>query len=131
MGRKTWVTELTDLESRRALSEVVLAVLSRWNLKPNDAATLLGLPPSVGLQPGTLLPDSAAVLERAGHLLAIDRALYRLYPYRPDTRDHWVSMTEPALDAKPPLELMLRQGLPGIQTVREFLEARADARPVA
>jgi hypothetical protein len=122
---KTLVGELRDLASRRALAEAVTALLDRWNLAAGDRSSLLGLDPWAGLRPGEALPEDPAVLQRAGHLLAIDRALRRVYPYQPTLRDRWVATPEAVLGGRPPLAVMLDGGNAGIQAVRELIETRA------
>ena len=122
---KTFVGELRTIESRRALAEAVTALLDRWNLGAGERSSLLGLDQEAGLSPGEALPEDPAVLQRAGHLLAIGRALHRAYPYQPALRDRWVATPEPALDGRPPLAVMLEGGEDGIQEVRDLIEARA------
>jgi hypothetical protein len=124
---KTFLGELRDFESRRALAEAVTALLDRWNLAAADRSSLLGLDEGAELRPGEALPENPAVLQRAGHLLAIGRALRRMYPYQPTLRDRWVATPEPALGGKTPLATMLAQGIDGIREVRELIESRAGA----
>jgi hypothetical protein len=121
---KTLVPELTDPESRKALAEAVTAVLRRWGLTPTDQSTLLGLKQPRELEPEEALPEDPALMERVGHLLAIERALRRLYPYQERQRDRWITTPEPRLARKAPLEAMLARGIEGIRTVRELLESR-------
>jgi hypothetical protein len=122
---KTFVGELRDFESRRALAEAVTALLDRWNLAAADRSSLLGLDQEAALRPGEALPEDPAVLQRTGHLLAIGRALRRVYPYLPTLRDGWVATPEPALAGKTPLAVMLAEGIEGIQAVRELIESRS------
>jgi len=127
MRRKTFVGELKDLESRRALAEALTALLDRWDVGTADRSRLLGMDQGAPLGPGEALPEDPAVLERAGHLLAIGRALHRVYPYLPTLRDRWVLTPEPALGGKPPLAVMLAGGIEGIRKVREVIESGAAA----
>jgi hypothetical protein len=122
---KTFLGELRDFESRRALVEAVTALLDRWNLAAADRSSLLGLDEGAELRPGEALPENPGVLQRAGHLLAIGRALRRLYPYQPTLRDRCVATPEPALGGRPPLAVMLDGGNGGILEVRELIETRA------
>ena len=68
---------------------------------------------------------AAAVLTRAGHLLAIDRALQRHYGERAVLRDTWLRVPYPELGGQSALALMLT-GIEGIKRVRKLVEA-ADA----
>jgi len=128
MTRKTLVPELRDADSRKALAEVVSALLGRWQLTAADRLALLGLEGRAEPKPGEALPDNPALLERAGHLLAIDRALARLYPYQPGLRDRWVSLAEPRLAGRRPLDVMLAGGIEGIRAVRDLVESRTGTR---
>jgi hypothetical protein len=127
-GRKTLVPELRDMESRKALAEAVNGLLERWGLNPADRSALLAMKARGEPARDEPLPDDPAVLERAGHLLAIERALRRLYPYQPQLRDRWVSTAAPGLRGRPPIEVMLAGGVEGIRTVREVAEHLADTK---
>ena len=75
---ETWLPYLQTAEARRAVAETLLVTFQRWGLDDVRQAELLGLPDIRPLQSGQPLPDTAETLERAGHLLAIDRELARL-----------------------------------------------------
>lgn len=117
---ETLVPQLQEPEARRALGEALQALFDEWALDPGERAALLA---SSDLGPGAPLPRDADVLERAGHLLAIGRALRRAYPYQPRLRGGWVSLAEPTLGGASPLQLMLADGLEGIRRVRELIES--------
>ena len=123
----TLVPELRDPEARQALAEVILALFKRWELHEFNQALLLGLAEMTKLRQGEPLPDDVAVLARVGHLLAIDRALLKLYPYQPDMRDRWISSPQPRLGGRAPLELMLVGGLRAIKAVRALVESDVEA----
>ncbi|NIP71839.1 MAG: DUF2384 domain-containing protein [Gammaproteobacteria bacterium] len=117
---ETLVHQLKDPAARKALAEALHALFDEWALPQEDRTELLAWP---GLGPEAPLPQDAGVLERAGHLLAIGRALRRAYPYQPHRRGGWVSLPEPALGGASPLQLMLAEGLKGICRVRELIES--------
>jgi hypothetical protein len=124
--RTTLLPEIHGPEARHALAEVLVAQFDRWDVHAVNQAALLALPDKTALQPGEPLPDDAVVMERAGHLLAIDRALLKRYPYQPERRDHWITHPNAKLDGKTPLELMLEGGVPAIREVRVLAESGKD-----
>ena len=128
-GKKieTLVPELKDPETRKALAEVIIAQFERWKLHEVNQAMLLGLSEVTELRQGKPLPDDQAVLEHVGHLLAIDRALLKLYPYQPERRARWISSPQPRLGGRTPLEAMLGGGIQGIKEVRAAVESAAEA----
>lgn len=119
----SYLPELHSVEGRRALAEVLLAMFARWGLVETKQAELLGLPHMNALQEGAPLPDQPQVLERAGQLLAIDRALARCFPDDRVLRDEWVVFPNSALGGRSPLAVML--GEPdGLDTVRALIESQ-------
>ena len=120
---RTLLPEIHSAETRQALAESVLAVLDGWGIHPAKQAELLGLPDLAPLRQGRPLPDGPAVLERAGHLLGIERALKRLYPHDPASRHAWLMLPDAELGEQPPLRVML-DGVEGIKRVRKRIEAR-------
>lgn len=121
---RTLLPEIHTPETLAALADAVLAVLDDWGVAPARQVELLGLPaPQI---PGQPLPDDPGVLERAGHLLGIERALKRRYPDDPAARHAWLMLPESGLGAQAPLRVML-DGVEGIRRVRSLLETGAAA----
>jgi hypothetical protein len=120
---ETFVPEMTSREAREALAVAVIATLDRWGLPQAKQAALLGLPDVASLRDGRPLPDEFDVLARAGHLLAIDRALKKIYGADSVQKDVWLMYSYSELGGQSPLALMLA-GLEGIKSVRKFVEAR-------
>ena len=119
---RTLLPEVHSPETRLALAEAVLGVLGGWGVAPAKQAALLGLADTAPLSHGQPLPDDPGVLERAGHLLAIERALKRRQPDDPAARQAWLMLPAAELDGQPPLRVML-DGMDGIKRVRSLLEA--------
>ncbi len=119
---RTLLPEVHNPDTRQALAEAVLGVLGGWGVHPAKQAELLGLADTAPLSQGQPLPDEPGVLERAGHLLAIERALKRRHPDDPAARQAWLMLPAAALDGQPPLRVML-DGMDGIKRVRSLLEA--------
>lgn len=109
------------------LSRVVCALLDRWGLSLQQRYVLLGGDPESAAMPysaevallSTRLPD---VVNRAGQLLAIHRALRVLFLENADLRFSWVQRRNQALDGKTPIDLMLDEGSAGIAKVLTLLD---------
>ena len=120
--QKTWLPEVTDPESRRALAVAVLALFASWQLHDVNQATLLGMRDISGLLTGEPLPEDTKVLERAGHLLAIGRALRKAFPNQLSQRTHWVSSPHTKLFGATPLQYMLAGDVATIRQIRALAE---------
>lgn len=119
---RTLLPEVHSAETRLALAEAVLAVLGGWGVAPAKQAALLGLADTTPLHQGQPLPANPATLERAGHLLGIERALKRRYPGDAAGAHAWLMLPVEELGGQPPLRVML-DGVDGIKRVRSLLEA--------
>jgi hypothetical protein len=119
---RTLLPEVHSAETRLALAEAVLAVLDGWGVAPAKQTELLGLTDATPLRQGQPLSDDEGVMERAGHLLAIERALKRRHPDDPAARHAWLMLPAGELGGQPPLRVML-DGMEGIKRVRSLLGA--------
>jgi hypothetical protein len=113
-------------ESRERLARMVVSLLDRWNLGPNDQAVLLGLSTQsrstiARYRRGEPFADSADLLARAGHLLGIHKALRILFPHDRELAYRWITTPNRRFGATP-LELMKRHGYEGILAVRRYLD---------
>jgi hypothetical protein len=123
---RTLLPEIQSPEARQALAEAVLAVLDGWGVHPVKQAELLGLSDLAPLSLGQPLPADPGVLERAGHLLGIERGLKRRYPDDPASRHAWLMLPVAELGGQPPLRVML-DGVEGIRRVRSLLDSSLHA----
>jgi hypothetical protein len=123
---ETLVPGLKSKEAREALAAAVIAVLDRWAVSSDQQAVLLGLSDVDSLRQGAPLPDDVDVLARAGHLLAIDRALRRYHGER--ERDAWLLLSCCELGGRSPLARMLT-GADGLEKVRALLEEGLESDP--
>lgn len=114
--------QLQTPEARRAVAEAVLVLLQRWALHDTKRAELLGVADMREIVVSGMLPEQPEVLERAGHLLAIGRALARLHADAA-TELWWLGSACQAFGGLAPLTLMLG-GVQGIRRVRAFLESQ-------
>ena len=117
---------LRSRASRERLAKVVVSLLERWQLPPNDQAALLGLSAQsrstvARYRRGEPLADSADLLARAGHLLGIHKALRILFPHDLDLAYRWISAPNRRFGASP-LEVMKQHGYEGILAVRRYLD---------
>ena len=113
-------------ESRERLARMVVSLLERWNLGPNDQAVLLGLSTQsrstiARYRRGEPFADSADLLARAGQLLGIHKALRILFPHDRELAYRWITTPNRRFGATP-LEVMKRHGYEGILAVRRYLD---------
>ena len=117
---------LRSRTSRERLAKLVVSLLDRWQLPPNDQAALLGLSAQsrstvARYRRGEPLADSADLLARAGHLLGIHKALRILFPHDLDLAYRWITAPNRRFGTSP-LEVMKRHGYEGILAVRRYLD---------
>ena len=119
---ETFLPELHSVDGRRAVAEVTVALLDRWDLDEGQEKILLGTEEVAPYREGEPLPDNPDVLTRAGQLVAIDRALRKRFPNDPMMRDNWVKFPNPALGDFTPL-LVMFGGTDGLERVRKVAES--------
>jgi uncharacterized protein (DUF2384 family) len=123
--------DLSDKDERERLSPAALRgffqMVERWKVRDEDARALLG-----GISNGPFYElkkkpertlDSDKLL-RISLLLGIFKALHILYS--DELADRWLQLPNknPLFEGKTPLDVMLRGGIPAMQTVRRLLDAR-------
>lgn len=119
-------------EARKRLSGPALRaffpIAAAWDLSVVEQRALLGWPPASTFHKyksgshGTLSFDT---LTRLSLVLGIYKALQLLYPDR-SLADAWVRMpsTNEIFGGKPPLALMVDDGIDGLYKVRRLLDGR-------
>lgn len=117
---ESYLSGMHTEEGRRAVTEVLLALFRRWDLDEGDQARLLGMAEVATLWQGAALPDETAVLERAGLLLAIERAVQQQFAEQPKMADRWVTLPNIWLQGRSPLDKML-EGDEGIKQIHDLL----------
>ena len=120
--QKTWLPEIKDEESRLALAVAILALFASWQLHEVNQAALLGVKDVSSLRAGEPLPQDIEVLERAGQLLAIGRALRNAFPNQLGQRTHWISSPNDHLFGATPLQYMLAGDVDTIRKIRSLSE---------
>ncbi|MFO7594295.1 MAG: antitoxin Xre/MbcA/ParS toxin-binding domain-containing protein [Pseudomonadota bacterium] len=117
---ESYLSGMHTEEGRRAVAEVLLALFRRWEIAEGDQAKLLGMQEVEPLWQGTALPNETAVLERAGLLLAIERAIQQQFAEQPKMADRWVTLPNIWLQGRSPLDKML-EGDEGIRQIHDLL----------
>lgn len=124
-------TDLTARAERERLSAPALraffSIMDRWSIRDEDARGLLG-----GISNGPYYKWKADperlldtdTLTRISYLIGILKALNILHGEA--LADEWVRLpnSNPIFGGQTPLAVMLRGGLPAMQTVRRLLDAR-------
>lgn len=128
------VPDLSRVKTRERLSQSAVEGLfrigERWHISPETVGELLGGVPRSSVYKlkaaaGTLRQDE---LTRISYIVGIYKALHILLPA--EFADRW--MTQPndhfLFAGHPPLEFVLRNGIPGLQRVRSYLDAARGGR---
>ncbi len=120
--------DLEDPDARKKLAIMLMKLFEHWELNQRAQTNLLGISEQSrstldkyrkGESP---LPKSRDMLDWAGYLLAIHKALRLLYPKNIQIRYSWVSRPNRAFDNLTPLEVMQSQGVLGIARVARYLD---------
>ena len=119
-----------DLHSRKArtgLAKMVMRLFDHWAIATTDQAALLGL--SQGSRStlsryrnGEPFADNRDLLDRAGHLLGIHKALRIIFPQNRNLVYQWVTTSNRRFSGKTPLEIMRDEGFLGLVMVRRYLD---------
>jgi Antitoxin Xre/MbcA/ParS C-terminal toxin-binding domain len=125
------IVDLTTKAERERLSPSAVRaffnIIARWSIRDEDARVLLG-----GMSNGPYYemkknPDrvlDADRLLRISYLVGIFKALNILYSTK--LADAWITLpnSNRIFGGQTPLAYMMKGGLPALQTVRRFLDAR-------
>jgi hypothetical protein len=114
-------------DERVILAKAISRLFQMWQLGSADQLMLLGLNESnrIALQRyarGEALAANRDLLERAGHLLRIHKALKLLYPKNPEIAAGWMASPNAAFDEASPVEVVRRFGFAGLLMVRGTLD---------
>jgi hypothetical protein len=119
---------LVPITERAKLAKMLLRLFDLWKLDTHSQLTLLGLSATSRAmlsryrQGITPLPQTQDILDRAGWLLAIHKALRSLYPKNLDLCYQWILLPNQAFTHQSPLDYMKNHGLIGIAKVARFLQ---------
>lgn len=110
-------------EQRKGLAEMVMGIFTEWKLSEEQMITLLGMDGKIKARHlsrykhGTPLPDDQIVMERVRHILGIRESLHLLNPLNPGAGYLWLRNTSTKFVGRPPLQVMLEDGFPGLKQV--------------
>ena len=124
--------DLSRSEVRKRLSPAAIdgffAIAEMWALSAEQAGELLGGMPRSSLYKlrkahGTLRQDE---LTRISYIAGIYKALHILLPSK--LADRWITRpnAHPLFAGAPPLDYIVRNGIPGLQNVRRMLDAETE-----
>lgn len=109
-------------------SREVFAVLDAWGLSSDEQAVLLGFEPVserrrlAKMRRGGGLPDAPAIDQRCDYLLRIAAATRAMYPQNVASANTWPTTSNPYFQDRSPVQVMLNQGITGMQRVIEHLD---------
>lgn len=121
--------DLSRRSTRERLSQSAIdgffAIVDKWQVPIERAGDLLGGMPrstvyKLRTAAGTLRQDE---LTRISYLIGIYKALHILLP--DDLADRWIAQPNdhPLFHGQPPIDYLVREGIPGLQQVRILLDA--------
>jgi len=118
---------LDTVDSRKALTALVIKLFNLWGLNTSDQLELLGLSPKSRAMlskyaKGEALSATRDMNDRIGWLLSIHKALRLLYPRNEDIRYSWVNRRNTAFHNLAPLDVMKEQGIIGLARVSRYLD---------
>lgn len=116
-----------DPTDRKDLIETLLWIMQQWGLESSEQVRLLGLPEStpgralLQYRQGKPIPDEALFVQHAELILSIYRAVASFFPGNPTMANYWVSTPSTLLGGRAPIEIMLADGLAGMQYCLDHL----------
>lgn len=116
-----------DPDQRAGLTKMVIQLFDQWGIDIGSQSALLGLSLNspitiVDYRSGAALSDGRDLMDRVGNLLGIHRSLRLLFPQNRELVYRWLTVPNLAFDNRSPVEIMVERGLPGIVTVRGYLD---------
>jgi len=119
--------DLTTEENRSKLAKLLTNLFAKWELSTIEQLNLLGLSSTsrsvlTKYRRGSALASSRDMLDRAGWLLAIHKALRLLFPLNEALRYSWVKRRNRDFNNCTPLEVMMLEGIIGIAKVCRYLD---------
>ena len=115
-----------DKALRREATEAIMNTLDVWGVSSREALELLGFSPASRGQIASLrrgervLGPGEDTWRRAMGILSIQRSLEEFAPESPEWRDDWVQQPIAGLGYERPIDIMLGDGIRGIEHVRRY-----------
>ncbi len=108
-------------DERVLLTQRVLGLFDDWGIGKREQLQLLGIDGKERMltqfKYGTPVPDEQPVLQRVRHLIGIGDALFHNFPRAKAGGAVWLRHTNKYLNKRPPLTIMLEDGIPGLKQV--------------
>ena len=118
-------------EQQVEISRAVTRLLGAWDVPPAQQPVLLGLDPIADRRVlnrcrfGAALPDTGDVYARARLLLEIGAAVNQMFPHSSVAADLWVTTPRFRFGGMTPLQIMLADGVAGMELVIDSLTGQA------
>lgn len=115
-----------------SLTKAVMAILDSWGLSSAQQIAILSLPQGTPVRAmrryreNTPFPDTPDVMVRLEHIVGITDALRTTYPRNPPMGVLWLKQTNKRFQERPPLALIVEEGLEGLVEVRSHLDCSYD-----
>jgi len=122
------ITNPRTKEGRIAITKMLMRLFDHWELSPKDQLAILGLSEksSTSLaryRRGEPIADRRDLLDRAGDLLYIHKALRILFPRNRDIVYSWISTPNRAFGGEKPIDVIRKDGVPGLLLVKQYLDS--------
>lgn len=112
---------------RRRLTQSVMFMLRDWALSPKSICAVLDIP---GIKSRHIeryyntenFPNDPLLNQRIEHLIGISEGLHLAYPRSGLMASHWLKQPNRQLGNRPPLDLLLSDGIDGMVRVRALID---------
>nr|CAA6801003.1 MAG: Unknown protein [uncultured Thiotrichaceae bacterium] len=118
------MSEFTN-EQMIALTQAVVVHMDEWKISAEEMLDVLGVTGEVKTrhlnsfrQGNKSLPQKAAVIQRIDHIVGISDALRTTFPFSSQMRVMWLQKPHRRFQRRTPLNVMLEEGVSGLQKVR-------------
>ena len=123
-----YVIVMSNLNDTPSLLSEALRILDRWRVDHAAQLGLLGMPDDMhprmlrrARNGDSTLSEDSDLLTRIRSIFEIHNTLEKMFPHNLQMADYWVTTPNRQLQERSPLELMLANGLDGMQTVTQQL----------
>lgn len=120
-------------EQRVTMTGTIMEVLDEWGLREaHHVVAVVGLPDKTPkrnirkFREGVAFPDTPEVALHLEHLVGIITSLRTTYPMNPSMGTHWMRRGNRLFDQRPPLQVLVEDGLRGLVEVRSHLDCTYD-----
>ncbi|MBN4080246.1 DUF2384 domain-containing protein [Beggiatoa alba] len=119
-------------EDSLSFTKMIIAILESWGLNARQQHTILGFSKKVPVrgmrrfQEDRPFPNEAELNMRVEHIVGIHHALHTTYPHNPAMGSIWIKTSNKRFNNQAPLNLMLEEGVAGVQRVRAHLDCAYD-----